>query len=341
MNDIKLILSNLLNKLSEVLEVYHIWQFQIGTSCVAILSLLALPILWYGRRKSQRILCHQRADYWLGQDHNKSPGSLIRKKISSINEWLECRLLSGWTKTIIITWHQAWLGARPLSLLLVLAGGISLVVGLGTLLVLSNILIILCIGLVILGLSVITLARARQSRDLFHLQFPSMLDKLSDALAAGFSLTQAVDFIIPNLSDPLRSEMVQVSTRIRLGHAQKDAWDLLIDHHPSEDVLFFVEGLNLQRQVGGNLPQMMRNLAGYINQRAELSKDIRTMTAQGRLSAIVISGLVPVSLGLLAFFPGYVDVLFRTSAGNYVLLIAVILQLLGAVLVRQLIRIEV
>ena len=262
-------------------------------------------------------------------------------KISSINAWLERRLLSGWTRNVVITWHRAWLGARPLSLLLVVAVGISLVVVLGILLVLSNLLICLCIGLFFLCLSALTLARARQSRDLFRLQFPSMLDKLSDALAAGFSLTQAVDFIIPNLSEPLRSEMDQISTRIRLGYTQKDAWDLLIDHRPSEDVLFFVEGLNLHHQVGGNLPQMMRNLAGYINQRAELSKDIQTMTAQGRLSAIVISGLVPVSLGLLAFFPGYVDVLFRTSAGNYVLLIAVILQLLGAILVRRLIRMEV
>lgn len=331
----------LLDKLSRVLEFCHDWQFQLVAASGAILSLLALPVLWYGRRKAQRVVCHQRSDHWLGQDHKKPVGRFIRMKISAINAGLERRLLSGSIKNIVIAWKQAWSGAGPISLLFVVAAGISLVAILGTLLELSNMLIILCFGLIILGLSLLTLARARQSRGLFQDQFPAMLDKLSDALAAGFSLTQAVDFIIPNLSEPLRSEMIQISTQIRLGFAQKDAWDLLIDHHPSEDVLFFVEGLYLQHQVGGNLPRMIRKLAGYINQRAELAKEIRTMTAQGRLSAIVISGLVPVSLGLLAFFPGYVDVLFRTSAGNYVLLIAVILQLLGAILVRQLIRIEV
>ena len=72
-----------------------------------------------------------------------------------------------------------------------------------------------------------------------------------------------------------------------------------------------------------------------------LEKEVRTMTSQGRLSAVVIALLVPVSLGTLSMFPGYTDVLFDTTIGNLVLITAGILELIGGVIVIRLIRIEV
>jgi tight adherence protein B len=102
-----------------------------------------------------------------------------------------------------------------------------------------------------------------------------------------------------------------------------------------------VEGLTLQRQVGGNMAAMMREMADLVRSRGELENEVRTMTAQGRLSAVVIALLVPVSLILLSLFPGYTDVLFKTTIGNLVLVAAGMLELLGAVIVARLVRIEV
>jgi len=78
-----------------------------------------------------------------------------------------------------------------------------------------------------------------------------------------------------------------------------------------------------------------------VRKRVELENEVRTMTAQGRLSAVVLALLVPVSLGLLSMFPGFTDVLFNTTVGNLVLITAGILELLGAAIVIRLIRIEV
>jgi len=87
--------------------------------------------------------------------------------------------------------------------------------------------------------------------------------------------------------------------------------------------------------------EMIREIAGLVRQRVELEKEIRTLTSQGRLSAVVIALLVPVSLGILSIFPGYTDVLFETTVGNLILISAGVLEVIGALIVSRLIRIEV
>jgi tight adherence protein B len=82
-------------------------------------------------------------------------------------------------------------------------------------------------------------------------------------------------------------------------------------------------------------------MAELVRRRVELQNEVKTLTAQGRLSAVVIALLVPVSLGLLSLFPGYTDVLFNTTIGNLVLIVAGILEIIGAAIVARLIRIEV
>ncbi|RLC99462.1 MAG: hypothetical protein DRI65_17215 [Chloroflexota bacterium] len=102
-----------------------------------------------------------------------------------------------------------------------------------------------------------------------------------------------------------------------------------------------MEGITLQRQTGGDMIEMVREIAELVRQRVELEKEIRTLTSQGRLSAVVIALLVPVSLGILSIFPGYTDVLFETTIGNLILISAGVLEVIGALIVSRLIRIEV
>ena len=192
----------------------------------------------------------------------------------------------------------------------------------------------------LIALAVLTFTRAKIQRRRFSDQFPDVLDRIADSLQAGFSLPQAINFVIPNLFEPSASEMAQVSAQIALGFSVDDALSELYQRRPSEDVRLLVEGLTLQRQVGGDMPAMMRDMASFVRGRVELENEVRTLTSQGRLSAIVIALLVPVSIGVLSMFPGYVDVLFQTTAGNLVLIVAGILELMGAAIVARLVRIE-
>jgi len=191
-----------------------------------------------------------------------------------------------------------------------------------------------------IALAVFVTWRARLQRRRFGDQFPDVLDRLSDALQAGFSLPQAFDFVVPNLLEPSASEMNKMASQIALGYTIDEALRELNQRRPSEDVRLMVEGLSLQRQVGGDMPTMMREMATYVRSRVELENEVRTLTAQGRLSAIVIALLVPVSVGILSLFPGYTEVLFQTTTGNLVLIVASALELIGAAIVARLVQIE-
>jgi tight adherence protein B len=237
-------------------------------------------------------------------------------------------------------WRDAGFGRQPLTLLAVIVFSGLLGYVLGLMLTGRALLGGFAAFLLWIALGVMTYSRARLQRRRFSDQFPDVLDRLSDALSAGFSLPQAFDFVVPNLLEPSASEMAKISSHIALGYAIDEALDELYQRRPSEDVRLLVEGLTLQRQVGGDMPAMMREMAGFVRGRVELENEVRTLTAQGRLSAIVIALLVPVSLGILSMFPGYTEVLFQTTLGNLILIAASVLELIGAVLVARLVRIE-
>ena len=238
-------------------------------------------------------------------------------------------------------WSNAGFGSQPFSLLMMLIGSISASALLGYALTGRYLLSGFITLLVLIGLLTTIYSRARTNRQLFQDQFPSLLDRLADSLQAGFSLPQAIEFVVPNLSQPSSSEMAQISSQIQIGFTVDQALEELYQRRSNEDVRLLVEGLRLQRQVGGNMAEMMREMAELVRKRVELGNEVRTMTAQGRLSAVVIALLVPVSLGLLSMFPGYTDVLFNSTIGNLVLIAAGILELIGAAIVIRLIRIEV
>jgi tight adherence protein B len=268
-------------------------------------------------------------------------GKSAGKIITRINQFLAPGFQKGAAGVLLGLWRDAGFGSQPLGLLLglvgILGGGFLIGFSLTNRWLLSG--FIVC--LLLIGFFTLLYSRARMQRQLFHDQFPDVLDRLADSLQAGFSLPQAIAFIIPNLSQPSSSEMERISGQIKLGFTVDQALRDLYERRPSEDVRVLVEGLTLQRQVGGNMAAMMREMADLVRKRVEFENEVQTMTAQGRLSAVVIALLVPVSLGLLSLFPGYTDVLFNTTIGNLVLITAGILELIGAAIVSRLIRIEV
>ncbi|NPA72502.1 MAG: hypothetical protein GXO35_06705 [Gammaproteobacteria bacterium] len=183
--------------------------------------------------------------------------------------------------------------------------------------------------------------KAAKKRSLFREQLPDVVDRLADALQAGFSLPQAIEFVTRGLTEPSASEMERVSHLIKLGLSVDQALAELAKRQPDNNALaFLVEGLALQRHVGGNLVLLLREIANSLREQVQLENEIRTLTTQGRLSAIVIALLVPISLGILSFFPGYVDVLFNTFLGNLILVVVGLLELIGAILIWRIIKVD-
>lgn len=305
------------------------------------LFILILPVVEFAHSRELRRSWRHRLEKKEGFPHSKAWINSIFSLVLLLNHALDPLFRSGVRAVVLGWWRDGGFGSGPLPLVLTyilsVGGGFLC----GFFLTHRLLLSVFIAFLFLIGLSVLLYSRARMQRKLFQEQFPGILERLSDSLQAGFSLPQAIEFIIPNLSQPGSKEMAQISTQIKLGFTVDQALRGLYKRHPTEDVRLLVEGLTLQRQVGGNMAAMMRDMAEVVRARVELENEIRTMTAQGRLSAVVIALLVPVSLGLLSMFPGYTDVLFNTTIGNFVLITVGVLELIGAAIVAHLIRIEV
>ena len=265
----------------------------------------------------------------------------IKTILGEINDFLHsiinkgpCQILYGW-------WQDAGFGSQPLPFLGLLIGIVGIGSTAGYFSFGSALLCVYFSSLLLLGFFVLLYYRAKAHRQLFQDQFPGVLERLADSLQAGFSLLQAIEFMAPNLPEPSATDITRVFTQIQIGYSIEQALSALYQRHPNDDTRLLVEGITLQQQTGGDMIEMIREIAELVRQRVELEKEIRTLTSQGRLSAVVIALLVPVSLGILSIFPGYTDVLFETTIGNLILISAGILEVIGALIVSRLIRIEV
>ena len=306
-----------------------------------LIFIASLPAVEALRGQQLRRAYRQRLEEREGLAQPPGWRSFLDSLIQTLNKGLNTLFQKGIAGIALGLWRDSGAGKGPLSFLIALLAVIGTGVILGQAFLETTLLRGFILALLLIGFFSLIYSRARLQRQLFQDQFPAVLERLADSLQAGFSLPQAIEFVVPNLSEPSAGEMARISDQIRLGYTVDQALLDLYKRRPSEDVRVLVEGLTLQRQVGGNMSSMMREMADLVRSRVELENEVRTMTAQGRLSAVVIALLVPVSLGLLSLFPGYTEVLFNTTIGNLVLVVAGILELLGAVLVARLVRIEV
>ena len=313
----------------------------LGTLSGFLLFFSFRPVVETLRARQLRQAWRQRLDKREGLAQLPGWMSNLNHRIQALNRGLDDHFQGGLAGKALGWWHDSGGEKGPLTFLAALLGVIMVGILLGQFFLETPLLKIFIIFLLVLGFFSLIYSRARVQRQLFQDQFPVVLERLADSMQAGFSLLQAIEFVVPNLSQPSSGEIARIADQIRLGFSVDQALHELYNRRPSEEVRILVEGLNLQRQVGGNLAGMMREMAELVRSRMELENEVLTMTAQGRLSAVVIALLVPVSLGVLSFFPGYTEVLFKTTIGNLVLVMAGGLEMLGAVLVARLVRIEV
>ncbi len=189
----------------------------------------------------------------------------------------------------------------------------------------------------------IILYRLKQRRDeQFGLQLVDALMSVSNSLRAGFSLQQAFELLHREMPAPLSQEMRLVCQELRLGVSMDDALLNLYRRMPFPDVDLMVTAIGIVRDVGGNLTEVFENIADTIRERHRIEGKIRALTAQGRMQAIVVC-LLPVGVGaaLNAIMPEMFKPMYTTPAG-WVLLGGVgVMMLVGILIIRKIVRIDV
>jgi len=176
----------------------------------------------------------------------------------------------------------------------------------------------------------------------FNEGLPDMMTTMVGALRAGFSFAQALKTVVEEAESPIKEEINMVLKEMQYGSSIEEALYHLKDRMPSGDLELMVEAVLIQRQVGGNLASILETIVQTIRDRNRIQRQVRTLTAQGRLSGTVI-GMLPIVLGFFIYLinPSYIMLLFTHPIGITMITTSVISGIIGFALIRKLTTIEV
>jgi tight adherence protein B len=183
----------------------------------------------------------------------------------------------------------------------------------------------------------------RQRRfDRFEEQFPEAMDLLGRAVRAGHAFTTGFELIGKELPDPVGQEFRVAFQQQSLGLPLKDALGNLAVRIPLPDVRIFVSSLQIQRESGGNLGEVLDTMANIVRERFKLRRQIRIYTAEGRLSMYMLTAIPIIAfLGLEILQPEYLAPMLTDRRGHIGLGIAVILQVIGYIVISRIIKIKI
>jgi tight adherence protein B len=176
----------------------------------------------------------------------------------------------------------------------------------------------------------------------FEEQFPEALDLLSRAMRAGHAFQTALGTAADELPAPVGIELKKVFEQQNFGLPLQDALNELAARIPILDVKFFVTAIAIQRESGGNLAEILDNLAHVVRERFKIQRQVRTHTAHGRFTGFVLLAL-PAGLAIALSFisPGHIQLLVSEPMGRMMIGIAIVMQTVGFIWIRQVIKIEV
>ncbi|MCK4342258.1 MAG: type II secretion system F family protein [Phycisphaerae bacterium] len=192
-------------------------------------------------------------------------------------------------------------------------------------------------------LPILYLFRRRKKRlRKFVNQLPDVFELLSQALRAGHSLASGMQLVAKELPDPAGTEFGRVFHEQNLGVKIEDALRNLAERVDLLDVRFFVTAVLIQRQVGGDLAEVLDKIGNVISERIKLFGSVQALTAEGRLSGYVLLALpVIVMLAMCKVNIEYVKLLFTDPLGKMMLTTAIVMQLLGWVMIKKIVNIKV
>jgi tight adherence protein B len=175
----------------------------------------------------------------------------------------------------------------------------------------------------------------------FEEQFPEAIDLLARALRAGHAFTTGVEMVGHELPDPVGAEFRLMYDRQNFGMPVPDTLRQFAERVPIIDARFFATAVLTQRESGGNLSEVLDNLAGVIRERFKVKRQVRVVTAHGRMTGWVLSALPPaLALALFLINPNQMMILVRDPLGVQMIIVAIVLQVIGTLVIRKLVNIE-
>lgn len=200
------------------------------------------------------------------------------------------------------------------------------------------------VGLVAGGFAPYALLRWKCSKRLkkFDEVLPDAIELMARALRAGHAVASSIEVVAQQSPEPLKAEFGRCAQQQRLGISFRDAILDLADRVPSSDLHFLVTAILVQKETGGDLTEILDRASEVIRERVRIQGEVRTYTAQGRLTGWILSGLPVGLLGMISIAsPSYTHVLFYDPLGKKLLYAGAGLIVLGGLLIRKIVDIKV
>ena len=315
---------------------------------LVVLGVISLALLWQGWSElSRQRKVSKKLDELSGRKGGagaaeESTGGLLREEERREVSWLEPLLLRlPHRQDFQHRLEQAdvdW----SVGTYLVLTAGLGAAAGLAVFTISSNV-ILAVVGLGLAGAAPTLYVKYRKKKrlDAFEEQFPDAVDLLGRSLRAGHALNTGIQVVSQESPSPVADEFRQVFEEQRYGLPLRESLLSLADRVDLVDVRMFVTSVMIQRESGGNLAENLDNLARITRQRFKFQRDLRTMTAQGRLTGYIVAAAPFVAgLGMYMMDPDYLGSLWEAELGRWMLGGALAMQVMGFFIIRRIVDIE-
>lgn len=310
-----------------------------ATVAMATLS-LALFIEWLQERGRQREALSQLRAFT--NDGVEGEGGILSRQ-DDTPAWLRplAARIPAFQDLELMLEQAGMKGHLPTFLLLML--GLSAGLGLGTL-VLSRYWPAAIIVAIAGAAAPYLYVRRKRTRRLYKFEeyLPEAIDLLARAIRAGHPLSAGLKMVADETEEPIQGEFRRTHEENRFGLPFEEAILAMADRVSIVDVRILVTAILIQREVGGNLAEVLDNLANVIRVRFTIRRQLRVYTAQGRFSGYVLA-VLPIAVGaaIYSLNPPYIRLLFTDPVGKLMLLTAVIFQIAGFLWIRKIIDIEI
>lgn len=268
-----------------------------------------------------------------------APTALTAHLLSMVDRGVRA---GGWRERIVAELDRAGLRMKPEEWVAIQAVAAFLLAGLAG--VLTGSILVGLAGVLVGGAAprVLVTARARRRVTAFTEQLPETLQLLASSLRSGFSLSQGLDSVAREATEPTASEFARALAEVRLGADLEDALDDVADRMQCQDLHWVVMAVRISKEVGGNLAEVLMTTVATMRERAEVRGQVRVLSAEGRISAKILLGLpFVVGAGMALIRPGYFSPMVHSAMGLAMLAGGAVLLALGTVWVNRLVKIEV
>jgi tight adherence protein B len=268
---------------------------------------------------------------------------IVRDEKPTPVPWLNRVLLNWmWVESLQKFIHQSGLTIKPVEVLLISAvlGVVGYVIA-AFFSAGSTFSAVFGLAMIFFPLAFIAIKRSRRLHR-FEERFPEALDLLGRAVRAGHAFTTGLELIAEESPAPISEEFRTTFEEQNLGLPLRDTLVNLTERVPLIDVRMFVTALLVQKETGGNLVEILDELARLIRERFRIYREVKIKTAQGRLTAVVLIAMPFIMIALLSLVnSSYIKILFTDSTGQTLLIIAAVLQILGSLILWRIVHIDV